>query len=199
MSGGAGRTGKLVILSGPSGTGKTTIVQRLLGSVPGLVRSVSATTRPPRPGERDGTDYFFLSREAFDRKAGEGAFLEHAEVFGHAYGTPRDFVERETAAGRSVILAIDVQGADQVRRRYSPVISIFILPPSLSELERRLRARGTDAEAAIAGRLAQARAEMARKDQYDFVVVNDDVDAAVRAVRGHLETALHTKGRSLLE
>lgn len=198
MSGSPG-AGKLVILSGPSGTGKTTIVQRLLGAVPGLVRSVSATTRPPRPGEREGEDYFFLSREAFDRKAREGAFIEHAEVFGHAYGTPREFVERETAAGRSVILAIDVQGADQVRRRYSPVISIFVLPPSLSELERRLRARGTDAEAAIAGRLAQARAEMARKDQYDFVVVNDDIGAAVRAVRKHLETALHTKGRSLLE
>lgn len=198
MSGSPG-AGKLVILSGPSGTGKTTIVQRLLGAVPGLVRSVSATTRPPRPGEREGEDYFFLSREAFDRKAREGAFLEHAEVFGHAYGTPREFVERETAAGRSVILAIDVQGADQIRRRYSPVISIFVLPPSLSELERRLRARGTDAEAAIAGRLAQARAEMARKDQYDFVVVNDDIGVAVRAVRKHLETALHTKGRSLLE
>lgn len=192
-------SGKLVVLSGPSGSGKTTIVKGLLAAVPELVRSVSVTTRAPRDGERDGVDYFFLTREAFDRRAAEGGFLEHAEVFGHGYGTPRDFVERETRAGRSVVLAIDVQGADQVRRRFSPVISIFVLPPTLVELERRLRARKTDAETDIARRLATARVEISRKDQYDFIVVNDDAAAAIRTVARHLEMALHTKGRSLLE
>ncbi len=191
--------GKLIVLSGPSGSGKTTIVQRLLAAVPELVRSISATTRPPRPGEQDGKDYFFLSRGEFDRRAAEGAFLEHAEVFGNGYGTPRDFVERETRAGRSVVLAIDVQGADIVRRKFSPVVSIFVLPPNLPELERRLRERKSDAEADVARRLATARAEIGRKDQYDFVVVNDDVDAAVQAVVRHIKMALHTKGRSLLE
>ena len=190
--------GRLIILSGPSGVGKTTVVQKLLSEVPGLVRSVSATTRSIRPGEKEGVDYFFLSREAFDRKAEAGEFLEIAEVFGHAYGTPRAFVEATISKGKSVLLAIDVQGADQVRSRFSPVVSFFLAPPSLAALRERLAHRKTDSGEEVERRLAIARQEIARKDQYDYVVVNDDLAQTVAQIRALLETILHKDRSSLL-
>lgn len=180
--------GRLIVLSGPSGVGKTTVVDRLLQEVPGLVRSISATTRPRRAAERDGTDYFFLSPEEFERRRAAGAFLEWADVFDRRYGTPRAFVEGELSAGRSVILAIDVQGAAQVRRSFSPVLSIFLAPPGLEALRRRLDLRGADDPATIARRLAVASAEIARSAEYDHVVVNDDLDRAVADIRAILET-----------
>lgn len=191
-------SGRLVILSGPSGVGKTTVVRRLLASVPHLSRSVSATTRPMRPGERDGADYFFLSEEAFARKESAGEFLESAPFLSHRYGTPRPFVEEQLRRGRWVVLAIDVAGADQVRSRFSPTVSFFLLPPSLEALSERLRRRGTDSEEEIARRLEVARREIARKDQYDYVIVNDAVDDAVARIRVHLEQILHGGGSSLL-
>ncbi len=178
------REGMLLVLSAPSGCGKTTILKRVMAGLPGLVFSVSHTTRPPRPGEQDGRDYHFVDRAAFvairDRQP--SGFLEWAEVHGNLYGTSREEVSRLRAQGLDVVLDIDVQGAARVRRDWDPV-TVFIAPPSLAELERRLRGRGTEAEETIALRLANARREMAAADDYQYLVVNDDLDVAVDALR----------------
>ena len=177
--------GRLVVVSGPSGAGKTTVMQRVFARAPvPLVASVSATTRPPRPGESDGLDYHFLSQEEFDILRERGEFLESFEVFGRGYwyGTLRSEVTSGINAGKWVVLEIDVQGALAVVEHYPDAITIFIRPSSLEELQRRLRGRGTETEEAIQRRLARARDELALADRYQHQVVNDDIDQAVEQI-----------------
>ncbi|MBN1418923.1 MAG: guanylate kinase [Planctomycetes bacterium] len=173
--------GRLIVLSGPSGVGKTTVAGGLMARG-GFARAVTATTRAPRPGERDGEDYIFLDRPTFLRWIEEGKLLEHAEVFGDLYGTPRASVDVLVRQGRHVLLAIDVQGARQLRASGVPALFVFLLPPSWEELERRLRERSTEDEEAIARRLETARREMDAAPEYDARVVNDDVEAAVEEI-----------------
>lgn len=177
------RRGLLFILSAPSGTGKTTVAERLVQVVPDLGLSRSYTSREMRRGEADGVDYNFITRARFEQMIGAGAFLEWADVFGNLYGTCAADAERELAAGRDLILVIDVQGARQVRLRQGETVAVFVLPPSYQVLERRLRGRSKDSEAAIQRRLATARAEVAAFVEYDYVVVNDALDACVDRLR----------------
>lgn len=156
---------------------------------------MSCTTRPPRPGERDGRDYRFVSDRAFDELVAAGALLEWAEVFGHRYGTPVEEVERARAAGRDVLLEIDVQGARQVKRRAPDAVLVFLVPPSREELERRLRARGTEDEATLARRLAEAERELAEAARFDHVVVNDDLDRAADEVLAIIAAHREDPGR----
>ena len=177
------RRGLLFIVSAPSGTGKTTLVERLVRDVPGLVRSRSYTSRPPRPGEQDGVDYNFVEPERFALMAAAGGFLECAEVFGQRYGTGKADTERHRQAGRDVVLVIDVQGAQQIREHGVAAISIFVLPPSYGELEQRLGRRGKADPAQLRRRLAAARREVAASSRYDYLVVNDDIDRCVAQLR----------------
>lgn len=175
------RRGRLVVLSAPSGAGKTTLVKALVAAHPDLRFSISYTTRPARPGEEDGRDYFFVDPDRFLAMIEAGEFLEHALVFGNRYGTSRSQVDGLLARGHDVLLEIDWQGARQIRANAPGCCTVFILPPSLPELERRLRGRGTDAEEVIQRRLAQARDDMAHWDEFDHVIINDRVeDAAER-------------------
>jgi guanylate kinase len=173
-------TGTLYIVAAPSGAGKSSLVNALLAREPGIALSISHTTRLPRPNDVDGQHYHFVNRGVFERLVVEGAFLEHAEVFGNFYGTSRSAVEPLLAADRDVLLEIDWQGAQQVRRAHPECVSIFILPPSREELERRLRTRAADAAATIALRLVESRAEIAHASEFDYVIVNDQfADALV--------------------
>ena len=175
------KKGRIFVISSPSGGGKTTVALRVLSKTDGLVRSISMTTRAPRPGEKNGADYFFVSKEEFEKIKQGGGFLESAEVFGRQYGTPRKFVEAELARGKDVLLVIDVQGGLQVKRNCPDAELIFIDPPSLEELERRLRERKTDSEESIQTRLNMAREELADVVHYDHVVQNhQDVELAVK-------------------
>ena len=177
------RRGLLFIVSAPSGTGKTTLVERLVRYVPGLVRSRSYTSRPPRPGEQDGVDYNFVDAERFASMAAAGGFLECAEIFGQCYGTSAADTERHRQAGRDVVLVIDVQGAQQIRERGVDATSIFVLPPSYGDLEQRLGRRGKADPAQLRHRLAAARREVAASNRYDYLVVNDDIDRCVAQLR----------------
>ena len=180
----APRNGVLFVISGPSGVGKGTVNKRLFEEFGNAVAfSVSATTRDPREGEVDGREYFFISRQEFEKRVANNEFLEHAEYAGNCYGTPRDYVLSLLQRGVSVILEIDVQGAMQVKRRMPESVSVFILPPSFEELEHRLRGRGTETPEKIERRLAAAKAEMARAPEYDYQIVNDDLDAAYARLR----------------
>lgn len=170
--------GILIVLSGPSGAGKSTVIAALMKRRDDIRFSVSATTRPPRPGETDGKDYFFISREEFDRMIGTDAFLEHAEYVSNRYGTPAAPVEENLTAGYNVLLDIEVQGAEQVLKKRPDAVSVFLCPPSLAELERRLRGRGTDAEEKIKSRLETARREYDKANNYTYIVVNDDAERA---------------------
>ena len=182
------RRGILFIVSSPSGAGKSTISRKLLASDAGLEMSVSATTRPPRPGEVDGQDYHFVDVEHFRQKVAENEFLDRAHVSGNRYGTPRAPVEKALSEGRDVLFDIDWQGAQQLYQQAGgDVVRVFIFPPSLEELERRLRARGTDSEEVIAGRMARATAEISHWDGYDYVLVNDDVEQCFQNVKAILE------------
>lgn len=179
-------TGKLLVISGPSGAGKTTLLKRLYASSPvPLVTSVSATTRAPRPGEVDGTDYHFLTKDEFERRRLLGEFLECFEVYqrGDWYGTLKSEVAPRLADGKWVVLEIDVQGTLEVLEHYPAAVTIFVRPSSLDELERRLRARGTESEAALGRRLEVARRELQSVDRYRFQVVNDDIAAALDQLR----------------
>jgi guanylate kinase len=169
----------LYVISAPSGAGKTSLVKALLAARPDLAVSVSHTTRPKRPAEVEGRDYYFVDNAEFDRLVAANAFLEHARVFDNQYGTGREQVDQKLASGRNVLLEIDWQGARQIRIRAPDCVSIFILPPSRAALEERLRARKTDSEQVIARRLADAATDMDHCREFDFAVVNDQFDQAV--------------------
>lgn len=182
--------GTLFVVAAPSGAGKSTLVNALLEQEPAISLSVSHTTRPPRVGEQYGRHYYFVEREAFEREVGEGIFLEHAEVHGNLYGTSRTTVDGLLTQSRDVLLEIDWQGARQIRRSKPDCVSVFILPPSRPELERRLRGRGSDSAEVIERRLHNSREEIAHAHEFDYIVVNDrfedalsDLQAIVQAVR----------------
>jgi len=175
----AERRGILFVLSSPSGAGKTTLSRRLLAEDAGFVLSISATTRPPRPRESEGRDYFFVTQQRFDEMVAGGELLEHAHVFGHSYGTPRGPVEAAIHSGRDMLFDVDWQGAQQLRNSDlgALVVTVFILPPSIAALEERLRKRGQDGDGVIAGRMAKARDEISHWAEYDYVLINDDLDS----------------------
>ena len=179
------RKGLLIILSSPSGAGKSTLAKRLMDWDPTLRFSVSATTRAARPGEVDGREYYFRSRQDFLAMVAAGEMLEHAEVFGNLYGSPRAPVEQAMAEGRDTLFDIDWQGGQQIRNSVlgKDVVSIFVLPPSIAELERRLRSRGQDSDTVIAGRMAKSEAEISHWAEYDYVLVNDDLEAAEASLK----------------
>lgn len=182
------RRGLLFILSSPSGAGKTTISRMLLGADPAIRLSVSVTTRPPRPGEIDGVHYHFVSDDAFDRMIEEDDFYEWAPVFGYRYGTPKGHIRNALKDGQDFLFDIDWQGTQQLYQKdQQDVVRVFILPPSIAELERRLRSRGTDTEQVIAARMERARSEISHWDAYDYVVINEDVNACFGKVREILE------------
>ncbi|HSS06616.1 MAG TPA: guanylate kinase [Rhodanobacteraceae bacterium] len=176
-------TGTLYIVAAPSGAGKSSLVNALLEREHDIVLSVSHTTRPPRPGDVDGQHYHFVNRGLFERLVADGAFIEHAEVFGNFYGTSRAAVEPLLAAGRDVLLEIDWQGARQVRKTYPECVSVFILPPSREELERRLRTRAADSAKTIARRLDESREEISHAGDFDYIVVNDEFADALADLR----------------
>jgi guanylate kinase len=183
MSSDPASRGRLFVVSAPSGAGKTTIVERLVRDMPGLRMSRSYTSRPARPGETDGVDYQFVSRGRFEAMIAGSQFLEWAEVFGNFYGTSVVDTERVLLEGTDLVLVIDVQGARQVRRHRLSAVSVFVLPPSFEVLERRLRLRSKDSEEQIRRRLDVAREEVGAVAEYDYVIVNDEVDACVDRLR----------------
>ena len=174
------RRGLLLILSSPSGAGKSTLARRLMEWDPSLRFSVSATTRAPRPGEADGREYYFKSRADFEAMVAAGEMLEHAEVFGNFYGSPKGPVEAAMTEGRDTLFDIDWQGGQQIRNSAlgRDVVSVFVLPPSIAELERRLRGRAQDSDKVIAGRMAKSQSEISHWAEYDYVIVNNDIDMA---------------------
>ena len=186
------RKGKLLIVSGPSGTGKSTVLHALMEGRDDLCFSISATTRKAREGETDGVHYHFLTEETFRQWIAEGAFLEYAEYTGNFYGTPEKFVDEAAAAGRDVLLDIDVQGAEQVRRKRPDAVSVFLFPPSWAELERRLTGRGAGGAEQTRKRLLRAREELQSARSYQYFVINDKVENAVRELSAIL-TAEHCR------
>ena len=181
------RRGLLVIVSGPSGCGKGTVLGHLLKEDPNVFYTVSATTRAPRPGETDGVEYYFLSKEQFEEKIRTGGMLEYANYVGNYYGTPSQAVEDQCAAGHDVILEIEVQGAMQVKKKRPDAVSVFIMPPSMEELRSRLCGRQTENEETINNRLKTAEKEMELAPQYDYIVVNDVVEEAAGRLKAILE------------
>jgi guanylate kinase len=181
--------GMLIVYSGPSGAGKGTLIRPLLERDPGLVMSISATTRSPRPGEREGVDYHFVGEGEFSAMQKAGELLEHAVYNGHRYGTPRRYVEEQLARGRNVVLEIEIQGARQVRHSCPEAVFVFVMPPSMEELKKRLELRGTEGEAERAGRMAAAASELRESKTYDYIVVNDDRDRAVERLAAVIAAA----------
>ncbi len=196
------RRGLMLVLSSPSGAGKTAISRAILDGDAAVTLSVSATTRPQRPGEVDGVDYVFVDDAGFAQMVADGAFLEHATVFGHSYGTPREPVEAALATGRDVLFDVDWQGAQQLAQAArDDLASIFILPPSTVELARRLEARAQDPPDVVAARMAQAAGEMSHWAEYDYVIVNDDLDESAASVRAilHAERLRRTRRVGLVD
>lgn len=190
------RRGLMFILSSPSGAGKTTIARQLLAKDGDIRMSVSVTTRPIRPGEVDGRDYHFIDEPEFHRMVENGELLEWAEVFGHLYGTPKAQIKAGLKAGQDFLFDIDWQGTQQLYQRMEvDVVRVFLLPPSIAALEKRLRARGTDSEAVIQARMDRARSEISHWDGYDYVVVNDDFDACFAEVHGILRAERLNRAR----
>ncbi len=184
--------GKLIVISGPSGAGKSTVVFKAMEGRDDLCFSTSVTTRKPRPGEVDGREYFFVDLERFDEMIANDELLEHAVYVANSYGTPRKYVEDKLDSGMNVLLDIEVQGARQVAEKMPEAVKIFIIPPSLQELERRLVGRGTDTPRAIEARLIRARQEYREADFYDYIIVNDDADLAAEELKAIL-TAEHCR------
>ena len=181
------RKGKLLVISGPSGAGKSSVVFKAIEGRDDICFSTSVTTRAPRPGEVDGREYFFVKLERFLEMINNDELLEHAEYVKNRYGTPRAYVQQQLEDGKNVVLDIEIQGARQVRRKMPEAVLIFIAPPSLEELERRLRGRATDTEDAIRGRLARARQEYQEADFYDYLIVNDDLEKAAAQLNAVIE------------
>lgn len=171
--------GLLFILSAPSGAGKTTVCEALLSGVSNLRRAITTTTRPPRPGEVNGVDYFFLSKDEFQRKIGEEQFLEYAVIYDNYYGSGRDYIESELEAGHDVILVVDVQGACSIKKTDVPAVYIYLLPPSLEVLRSRLVEREMDTPEVIEKRFSQAKKELSRYTEYDYCIINEDLSEAV--------------------
>lgn len=193
------RRGLMFVLSSPSGAGKTTLSRALLAEDGDITMSVSATTRPPRPGEVDGVDYYFVSPRQFAAMVDDGALLEWATVFGNRYGTPRGPVEAVLAAGRDVLFDIDWQGTQQLQQTdaASDLVRVFILPPDLAELERRLHGRATDDAAVIAARMARARDEISHWGEYDYILINDDAESCLAELRAILKAERLRRKRQL--
>ena len=189
------RRGLLFVLSSPSGAGKSTIARMILASDEGIAMSVSATTRPKRPGEVEGVDYHFVTDDEFDRMRESGAFFEWAHVFGYRYGTLRNEVIKAIESGRDVLLDIDWQGTQQLKQVDPDIVRVFILPPSMDELERRLRSRGTDSEEVIASRMARATAEISHWAEYDYVLINNDAEKCRELVHNILKAERLTATR----
>ena len=183
------RGGNIIVISAPSGTGKSTVVKRMVASVAGLGFAISHTTRPPRSGEQNGREYFFTSAARFKRMVAAGDFVEWAKVYGHLYGTTWKQLHHALEGGKDVVLDIDVQGHAQVRRRLPEALSIFLLPPSFPELARRLSRRHSDPAEVIASRLAMARKEMRHWSEYDYLIVNDRIPSAVQAAKTIVQAA----------
>jgi guanylate kinase len=177
------RFSNLIVVSGPSGAGKTSVLTRVLSELQEIRFSVSHTTRIPRSGEKDGVEYHFVSRREFERLIGEGAFMEWAEVHGELYGTSRGEYDRAMREGVDLLLDVDVQGADQVRQKFDDAVTVFVIPPSYTDLERRLRGRGPDDEASFKRRLAVAGEEMSHFRKYQYAIVNVDLEASVEALK----------------
>ena len=186
------RKGMLLVISGPSGTGKGTLIKRLMEEDPSLVFSVSATTRAPRPGEIDGVHYHFVTNEQYDQLVAENAFVEYATVHGNRYGTLRSEVYERLQRGENVVLDIDVQGALNVIASEKEKVSIFILPPSMKELRERLTGRGTETEEAVERRLHNAVWEISQKDKYEYKVINDDLETCLRTLQAIIEAEKHS-------
>jgi len=188
--------GLIIVVSAPSGAGKTTVLKRLMQRHPEIVFSVSATTRTPRPGEENGKDYFFFSEEEFRKGIEAGEFAEWAEVHGHLYGTPESFLESQVSQGRDVILDIDTQGAFQLKDNHPEAVLIFLAPPSFEELERRLRGRETESEEVVERRLGVARNELELRSKYDHIVVNTEIEDAVKDIETVIEIEKAGRHRS---
>lgn len=188
--------GILIVISGFSGAGKGTLMKRLVEEYDGYALSISATTREPRPGEEDGREYFFLSREQFEKRIADHALIEHAEYCGNYYGTPRDYVESKLAEGRDVILEIEIQGALKIREQYPDALLLFVSTPDAAELRRRLSGRGTETEEVIRERLRRAAKEAEGIEEYDYIVINDDLDTCVKDLHGIIAAAHHVPGRN---
>ncbi|MGE5672415.1 MAG: guanylate kinase [Mycobacterium leprae] len=187
--------GLLIVVTGPSAVGKGTICRALLSEAPGLRFSVSCTTRKPRPGEIDGVEYFFVSPEEFQQKVAGGELLEWAEVYGNYYGTPRQAVEEATEAGYHVLLDIDMVGAAKVRQAYAGAVSVFVIPPSMAALEQRIKGRGTETPEAVERRLREAPRWVAEGLSYDYVMVNDDLQTAVKQLQAIIAAEMSRTSR----
>ena len=190
------RKGILIIISGFSGAGKGTLVKRLVEKYDGYALSISATTREPRPGEVDGREYFFLKKEEFERKIAESGLIEYACYCDNYYGTPRDYVEKQLAAGRDVILEIEIQGALKIRKQFPTALLLFVMPPDAEELKRRLTGRGTETEEAVNKRMARAVEEADGIEEYDYIVVNDDLESCVKELHEIILAAHNTPFRN---
>jgi guanylate kinase len=192
----AGKKGILVVVSGFSGSGKGALMKMLVEKYDSYALSVSMTTRPPRPGEMDGREYYFVSRERFEETIADGGLIEYAVYADNYYGTPTAYVEREQNTGKDVVLEIETQGALKVKERFPEALLLFVVPPSIAELKRRIAKRGTESSEDIEKRLRWARAETEKIEHYDYIVVNDDLDKCVEYLHSLIKTAYSTPGRN---